>query len=299
MSGSSSFPELDLFNSSTVMGADGQVSFSNIFGTGSAIGDQSAIYDGTGAVPPASDSPNASLVVTGGSATTIPDGYSAVYDLSNNDTITGASSGLGVYLQNNSDYVGAAAAIPSTPVGRTQLPRDPANHVFGWRQRRDGLGRFRQPAIRRGRRSRSVRGGSGNTTLFGGTGSSASVLIGGPGTNSDWGLRLRSQYFERGRWQSYRRAEQRHVRQWQRRHGLPAGSSPRHDPHQRHDRHRTRACRWHILRRDSGYGRAQQQRRHRALGRRRYEYSGRSGSGPLWHFQGRWSYDEHLWPQVN
>jgi hypothetical protein len=108
VSGSSSFPEFDYSNSSTVLGASGHINFSNIFGTESAIGVQGAICNGTGAVPPASNSANASLVVTGGSATTTPDGYRAVYDLSNNDTITGATNGLGVYLQNNSDYVGTS-----------------------------------------------------------------------------------------------------------------------------------------------------------------------------------------------
>jgi hypothetical protein len=185
VSGSSSFPEFDYSNSSTVLGANGQTSFSNIFGTGSAIGDQSAIYSGTGAVPPASDSPNASLVVTGGSATTIPDGYSAVYDLSNNDTITGATNGLGVYLQNNSDYVGASGNDTIYAGGADTIAAGSgATDVFAGANGATVSGGSGSLQFVGGAGAASVVGGSGNTTLFGGTGSSASVLIGGTGNNT-------------------------------------------------------------------------------------------------------------------
>jgi Ca2+-binding RTX toxin-like protein len=181
----SSFPEFDYSNSSTVLGANGQISFSNIFGTGPAIGGQSAIYNGIGAVPPASDSPNASLVVKGGSATTIPDGYSAVYDLSNNDTITGASSGLGVYLQNNSDYVGTSGNDTIYAGGADTIAAGSgATDVFAGANGATVSGGSGSLQFVGGAGAAKVVGGSGNTTLFGGTGSSASVLIGGTGNNT-------------------------------------------------------------------------------------------------------------------
>jgi hypothetical protein len=151
VSGSSSFPEFDYSNSSTVLGASGHINFSNIFGTESAIGVQGAIYNGTGAVPPASDSANASLVVTGGSATTTPDGYRAVYDLSNNDTITGATNASEFICKTIATMSEPQATTPSMPVVRTQLWRVRARPTFSPEARRDGLGRWRQPAIRRGR----------------------------------------------------------------------------------------------------------------------------------------------------
>jgi hypothetical protein len=181
----SSFAEFDYLNTSTVSGANGQVSFHNIFGSGSTIGTQSAIYDGTGAVPPASTSANASLIITGGSATTIPDGYSAVYDLSNNDTITGAANGLGAYLQSASAYVGASGSDTIYAGGADTIRAGSgATSIFGGANGATVSGGAGRLQFVGGGGAVSVVGGAGDTTLFGDTGSSASVLIGGTGNNT-------------------------------------------------------------------------------------------------------------------
>jgi hypothetical protein len=180
-----SFPEFDYSNISTVSGANGQISFGNIFGTGSTIGTQSAVYGGAGAVPSASTSANASLVISGGSATTIPDGYSAVYDLSNNDTVTGAASGLNIYLQNASAYLGASGSDTIYAGGAdTIMAGSGASSVFGGADGATVSGGAGSLQFVGGGGAVSVVGGAGDTTLFGGTGSSASVLVGGTGNNT-------------------------------------------------------------------------------------------------------------------
>src|ERR1700709_2001517 len=68
-----------------------QADFASFFGTGDAIGANTADYSGVGSVPDASLSPNATLaLLTGVTDTTVPSDYQSFYDLAGGDTVTGS-----------------------------------------------------------------------------------------------------------------------------------------------------------------------------------------------------------------
>jgi hypothetical protein len=178
-------PSFDYQNASTVPGANAETSFAGSFGSGSTIGSQSVVYDGTGAIPPSSSSDNGTLVLTGGSSTAVPNGYNAIYDLSNQDTVSGASNGLSVYLQNSSNYVGGSGSDTIYAGGADTIQGGSgATSVYGGANGATVTGGSGSLQFVGGAGAVSVTGGTGNTTLFGGTGSAASVLIGGRGNNT-------------------------------------------------------------------------------------------------------------------
>ena len=182
---SGTFPTFDYENNSTVSGANAQPSFTTFFGSGSAIGSQSAVYNGLGTVPPSTDSTNSSLIVTGGASTAIPNGYAAAYDLSSQDTVTGGVSGLSVYLQNDSTYIGGSGADTVYAGGADRVWGGSApTSVFGGADGTTVQGGAGSLQFVGGLGAVSVSGGAGNTTLWGGNGSAASVLTGGSGNNT-------------------------------------------------------------------------------------------------------------------
>jgi hypothetical protein len=181
-----SFPAFDYENSSTVPGANGQASFGSIFGSGSMIGAQSAFFDGQGLTLGNSFLPyNASLIITGGTLASFPAEFLAIYDLSNNDTVTGSTDNLSVYLQNASTYVGSSGSSTVYAGGADTISAGSgATSVYGGANGATVAGGSGLLQFVGGAGPVSVRGGSGDTTLFGGTGSQSGVLVGGSGNNT-------------------------------------------------------------------------------------------------------------------
>jgi Ca2+-binding RTX toxin-like protein len=113
------------------------------------------------------------------------DGYSALYDLSNNDTLTGGSGDVSAFLQNNTQfiagsgndtiYAGGADTISAATGASTVFSGSDGSTVQG------GSGSL---LFVGGDGAVSAQGGSGNTVLIGGTGSNVSNLVAGTGNST-------------------------------------------------------------------------------------------------------------------
>jgi Ca2+-binding RTX toxin-like protein len=235
MDGSSgSFPEFQFTNNSAIPGADAQPIFGSVFGSGSSVGAQSTIANGSNAVPAASTSANNSLIVTGGGAanpseTEVPTfsisafsdpysalasavenlpvpgevtppfetpttqttsevsstGYSAIYDLSNNDTLTGGSGDLSVFLQNNTQFM-AGSGSNTIYAGGADTINAPtgASTIFSGTAGSTVQGGSGSLLFVGGDGAVSAQGGSGDTVLIGGTASNVSNLVAGTGNST-------------------------------------------------------------------------------------------------------------------
>jgi Ca2+-binding RTX toxin-like protein len=116
---------------------------------------------------------------------TSSDGYSAIYDLSNDDTLTGGAGDLSAFLQNNTEfiagsgndtiYAGGADTIDAASGASTIFSGSAGSTVQG------GSGSL---LFVGGDGAVSAQGGSGNTVLIGGTGSNVSDLIAGTGNST-------------------------------------------------------------------------------------------------------------------
>jgi Ca2+-binding RTX toxin-like protein len=116
---------------------------------------------------------------------TSSDGYSAIYDLSNDDTLTGGAGDLSAFLQNNTEfiagsgndtiYAGGADTIDAASGASTIFSGSAGSTVQG------GSGSL---LFVGGDGAVSAQGGSGNTVLIGGTGSNVSDLVAGTGNST-------------------------------------------------------------------------------------------------------------------
>jgi Ca2+-binding RTX toxin-like protein len=225
MSGpSGSYPDFDFSSNNTIPGSNTQPSFTSFFGSGSSIGAHSAVDTGDG-VPDASTSANQTLIIVGGTSAYLSDNnnsdfdfsgftnpydalasavgsipstnsasaasggsiapYSAVYDISDNDTLDGGSSNLSVFLQNNTSlllgngsdviYAGGADTIAAGSGATTVFGGAPGATVQG------GTGALQFVG---GAGAVSAQGGSGTNLLYGGTGSASSYLVAGSGNST-------------------------------------------------------------------------------------------------------------------
>ncbi|WP_158800828.1 MULTISPECIES: calcium-binding protein [unclassified Acidisoma] len=168
-----------------------QADFASFFGTGDAIGANTADYSGVGSVPDASLSPNATLaLLTGVTDTTVPSDYQSFYDLAGGDTVTG-SGDLDVFLQgglssgtsfntgtgDDKIYAGGSDTITASSGSNTIIGGSSGPVVV------NGSGGGNLYFVG-GAGAVSVIGGSGHSTLFGGTGSASTFLAGGAGNNT-------------------------------------------------------------------------------------------------------------------
>jgi Ca2+-binding RTX toxin-like protein len=112
-------------------------------------------------------------------------GYSAIYDLSNDDTLTGGPGDLSVFLQNNTQFVagsgnntiyaGGADTINAVTGASTIFSGTAGSTVQG------GSGSL---LFVGGDGAVSAQGGSGDTVLIGGTASNVSNLVAGAGNST-------------------------------------------------------------------------------------------------------------------
>jgi Ca2+-binding RTX toxin-like protein len=168
-----------------------QADFASFFGSGDAIGANTADYSGTGAVPDASLSPNATLaLLTGVTDTTVPSDYQSFYDLAGGDTVTG-SGDLDVFLQGGL----SSGTSFNTGTGDDKIYAGGSDTITASSGSNTVIGGASGPVIVNGSSGGnlyfvggagavSVVGGTGNSTLFGGTGSASTFLAGGAGNNT-------------------------------------------------------------------------------------------------------------------
>jgi Ca2+-binding RTX toxin-like protein len=225
MSGTpASYPGFDFSTSNTIPGSNAQPSFTSFFGSGSSIGAQSAVDTGNG-VPDASTSANQTLIIAGGLSTSLATNnvssfdfsgftnpydalasavanipsetpvsapsavsttqYSAVYDLSDNDTLEGGSSDLSVFLQNDTDVLsGACSDVIYAGGADTVTAGSGATTVFGGGSGATVQGGTGTLQFVGGAGAVSAQGGSGTNLLYGGTGSASSYLVAGSGNST-------------------------------------------------------------------------------------------------------------------
>ena len=147
-----------------------------------------AYYIGGVTVPPPSVSTNGSLIIEAPATnTTLPSGYTSVFDVAGSDSVNGGNSSLTAYLQgglakgtdfntgsgNDLIYAGGADSVTAG---------SGANTIFGGSGSVTVQGGAGALYFQGGPGSVSVTGGQGNTTLLGGIGGS-DYLAGGGGTN--------------------------------------------------------------------------------------------------------------------
>jgi Ca2+-binding RTX toxin-like protein len=167
-----------------------QADFASFYGTGSAIGADTADFSGTGGVPDASLSPNATLALLPGvTNTTVPSDYKSLYDLAGGDSVTG-SGNLDVFLQGGL----ASGTSFNTGTGDDKIYAGGSDTITASSGSNTVIGGGSGPVVVNGSAGGnlyfvggagavSVTGGTGNSTLFGGTGSASTFLAGGAGNN--------------------------------------------------------------------------------------------------------------------
>jgi Ca2+-binding RTX toxin-like protein len=168
-----------------------QADFASFFGSGDAIGANTADYSGMGAVPDASLSPNATLALLAGvTDTTVPSDYQSFYDLAGGDTVTG-SGDLDVFLQGGL----SSGTSFSTGTGEDKIYAGGSDTITASSGSNTIIGGSSGPVVVNGSGGGnlyfvggagavSVVGGTGNSTLFGGTGSASTFLAGGSGNST-------------------------------------------------------------------------------------------------------------------
>ena len=148
----------------------------------------SAYNIGSGAVPSPSTSTNNSLVVGPTSTnTTLPNGYTSVFDIAGNDSVYGGDNSLTAYLQGGL----AKGTVFDTGTGNdliyaggpdTILAGSGSNTIYGGAGGVTATGGTGKMYFAGGAGSVSAIGGQGDTTLLGGAGGT-SYLQGGSGNN--------------------------------------------------------------------------------------------------------------------
>jgi Ca2+-binding RTX toxin-like protein len=173
--------------------ASGTATFNTYFVNTAA----SVLYAGYGTIAPATASPNASLIITANTATTVPGGYSAVLDTTSGDTLTGGGAGTTYFLQNNGPNLGTALTLTPGSTVVYALGADTINAgaaaatvaagaqgatVLGGASSLLFIGGVGAVSVLAGTGQSTIYGGSGDSVLIGGAG--ASTLVGGGGTGS-------------------------------------------------------------------------------------------------------------------
>jgi len=176
-------PSLNFTGSEASVPASGTATFSTYFvNTASSV-----VYAGYGTIAPAVASPNASLIITANTVSTVPGGYAAVLDSASGDTLTGGGVGTTYFLQNNGPTLGTVLNL--TPGATTVYALgadtinagDAAATVDSGAPGATVAGGSASLLFVGGDGAVSVFAGAGSSTLYGGTGEN--VLIGGAGNN--------------------------------------------------------------------------------------------------------------------
>jgi Ca2+-binding RTX toxin-like protein len=148
----------------------------------------SVLYAGYGTIASPSASPNASLIITANTVTTVPGGYAAVLDTASGDTLTGGGAGTTYFLQNNGPNLGTVLTLTSGSTAVYALGADTvyagaaAATVAAGGQGTTVLGGDSSLLFIGGVGAASVLAGAGTSTIYGGTGDN--VLIGGAGAST-------------------------------------------------------------------------------------------------------------------
>jgi Ca2+-binding RTX toxin-like protein len=225
MSGTrASYPGFDFSSNNAIPGSNAQPSFTSFFGSDASIGMQSVVDTGA-AVPDASASANQTLIIAGGNSTYLSDNnssdfnfsgftnpydalasaagsipsttrvsaasgapaghYRAVYDLSDNDTLSAGSGDLTVFLQNSTNLLlGNGSDVVYAGGADTIAAGSGATTVFGGASGATVQGGTGVLQFVGGAGAVSTQGGSGTNLLYGGTGSANSYLVAGSGNST-------------------------------------------------------------------------------------------------------------------
>ena len=132
--------------------------FAQIFGTGAGLGANSFIANGSGAIPPATGTTD-TLIITGGTSTIVPVGYTAVWDTNSGDTVVAGMQDTDFYLQDNGPNVMGTTLFLGS--GDDFVQAGGQDTIFG------------------GSGADTIHGGAGNVDVTGGTGDL--TFVGGQG----------------------------------------------------------------------------------------------------------------------
>jgi hypothetical protein len=112
-------------------------------------------------------------------------GYSAIYDLSNDDTLVGRSGDLSVFLQNNTQFMAGSGSNTIYAGGADTInAATGASTVFSGAAGSTVQGGSGPLLFVGGDGAVSAQGGSGNTVLIAGTASNVSNLVAGTGNST-------------------------------------------------------------------------------------------------------------------
>jgi Ca2+-binding RTX toxin-like protein len=112
-------------------------------------------------------------------------GYSAIYDLSNGDTLSGGSGDLSVFLQNNTQFMAGSGSDTIYAGGADTInAATGASTIFSGTAGSTVQGGSGSLLFVGGDGAVSAQGGSGNTVLIGGTASNVSDLVAGTGNST-------------------------------------------------------------------------------------------------------------------